>query len=1016
MIVISKDIRIEDLRDGVKIMSIESRYIFIEQDKESGYDSLVFWNKERKGLPRKLYKAKLPYSLGMIHWHKMEKSEFDRIENNIYSNDIINVSFNRASKVKATDEEGNVKYKPRIKKSKKGYSFEIAEELKTDLSIDELRNSLYGGFVLDNEKYVVFMRSPGKARVGEVLYIKEKLLDDFLHWARMGIDFEKIEGTVDIAGLKAAESLILSSIKDEVTIKANEILLIPDVKVPYKIPKGKASITEMGNDGMAITEDNEEETVIENDIFDGQSLLSPEFYHDRKSMILLRNRFFKSAAFCFDIQRWFRDKNVTDVKQLNGYTLADKVEDIKLITTPNSLKFMKQKNYIKFDGKLDDLEYATFEYWLQHIEEDDCIFGIVKNEYDSGFIKRYNYQVDNSLNISMNEMRELLKYELDRIKKAKNDNDYFVNEFIEKREHQKTKDKYFRKCRFDNCVCELYKLNSDIQYTDFFTNYKSNMFSDYKELLKLGKYKLQESDYCVVCSNPFEMIQHACNVKQDDWVRIHHGREAYCKHYSDQQDLIATRSPHIYSGNVVCLHNTYHEWFDRYMRLSDNIVVINSIESDIMDRCNSMDFDSDTVLLSSNSILVEKAKYCEENFPTPICKIEPTTKERYYRIEDFVDCDKTIADAKIGEIVDLSQLLQSYYHDVRLNQDIESERKEEILKYLRNQISKLASLSGCEIDRAKREFPVNTEKELKKIRDYIAKHENPNNLLHGIVKMGDVEYIDKTVKKKYLEESPDINENEKEDYEIIKKVMALNEKNGTISASLENINDKGKIKEQKKIISENNKDIDKLLKSRTKTRNKVLAKPNFFKVAFDDNEKSFYTKFNCPMDYLQEIINEEYPRKQRRKKKDEDGNDIVKLSLIDFFVNPIQYNKNGKTKRANDKHVKKIVEIAKDYEKQRKALYANRAKNNGLEFDAEFEKRELFRSAVKEVDEMRLTKQTMYSIVNMIYGSNQAKSHNNDAGNYGKTIMDILYNSHKELMLSIFMKKTEEREVDNKVS
>lgn len=1000
-------------------MSIEARYLFREQDKEFGYDSLVFWNKEREILPRKLYKVKLPYSLGMIHWHKMKESNFNKIDNDIYSNDIINVSFNRASKVKATDENGNVKCKPRIKKKKKTktYSLEIVEELKTDISIDELRNGLYRGFILDNEKYVVFMRSPGKARVGEVLYIKEKLLDDFLNWARMGIDFEEIEGSVDVAGLKAAESLILSSIKDEVTIKANEILLIPDVKVPYKIPKGKASITEMGDDGMAKTGDNEEETVIENDIFDGQSLLSPEFYHDGKSMILLRNRFFKSAAFCFDIQRWFKDTHVTDVKQLNGYTLAEKVEDIKLITTPNSLKFMKQKNYIKFDSEVDDLEYATFEYWLQHIKEDDCLFGVVKNEYASGFIKGYNYQVDNSLDLSMDDLRNLLRYEFDRINKAKNDNAYFVNEFIEKREHQKAKDKYFRKYRFENCVCELYKLNPDIQYTDFFKTYKSNMLNkDYKKLLRLGKYKLEDSDYCVVCSNPFEMIQQACNIKQDDWGRIHHGREAYCKYYSDQQDLIATRSPHIYSGNTICLHNKYHKWFEDYMKLSDNIVVINSIESDIMDRANSMDFDSDTMLLSSNPILVEKAKYCEENFPTPICKIVPEPKERYYRIEDFVDCDKTIADAKIGEIVDLSQLLQSYYHDVRVNQDIESVKKEEILKYLRNQISKLASLSGCEIDRAKREFPVNTEKELDKIRDYIADHENPNNLLHGIVKTGDVEYIVKSVKKKYLEECLDIAEDEKEDYEIIKKVMALNEKNDTILSSLDNIKDKGKIKEQKKIISENNKEIDKLLKSRTKTKNKVLAKPNFFQVAFQDNEKTYYTKFNCPMDYLQEIIKNEYPRKDRQKKKDECGNDIPKLSLIDFFVNPIEYNKKGKLKRANDKHVKEIVKIAKDYEIQRKALYANKSKNNGLEFDAEFEKREFFKSAVDKVAEMRLTKQTMYSIINMLYGSNQAKSHNNNAGEYGKTIMDILYNSHKELLLSIFKKKAQEREADDKVS
>lgn len=677
---------------------------------------------------------------------------------------------------------------------------------------------------------------------------------------------------------------------------------------------------------------------------------------------------------------------------------------------------MKQKNYIKFDVEVDNLEYATFTYWLQHIEEDDCIFGVVKNEYDSGFIKGYNYQVDNSLDLSMDEMRELLKYEFDRIKEAKNNNDYFVNEFIEKRECQKTKDKYFRKYRFDNCVCELYKLNSDIQYTDFFTNYKSNMLNkDYKKLLKLGKYKLKDSDYCVVCSNPFEMIQHACNVKQDDWVRIHHGREAYCKHYEEWQDLIATRSPHIYSGNVVCLHNTYHEWFDRYMRLSDNIVVINSIESDIMDRCNGMDFDSDTLLLSSNPILVEKAKYCEENFPTPICKIKPTTKERYYRIEDFLDCDKTISDAKIGEIVDLSQLLQSYYHEVRLNQDIESERKEAILKYLKNQISKLASLSGCEIDRAKREFPVKTEEELNKIRKYIADYKNPENLFHDIIKTGNVEYTIKTVKKKYLKENPDIKPEEKEDYEIIQKVLALKNENNSIIKSLSDI-DKKEAEEKKKIISENNKEIDRLLRSRKRIKKDALAKPNFFQVAFDDNEKAFYTKFNCPMDYLQEIIKEEYPRKHRRKKKDEDGNDIPKLSLIDFFANPIEYNENGKIKRANDKHVKKIVEIAKDYEKQRKALYANRAKNNGLEFDAEFEKRELFKNAVDKVYEMRLTKQTMYSIVNMLYGSNQAKSHNNDAGKYGKTIMDILYNSHKALMLSIFKKKANEREVDDKVS
>lgn len=1000
-------------------MSIEARYLFKEQDKESGYDSSIHWSKDRVRIPRKLYQVKLPYSLAMIHWHKMDMASFDMINNDVYSDDIINVSFDKVSKKKAVNKNGNIEYKPRIKLGKNTYSLEIVEELKTDASIDELRKSIYKGFVLDGSKYVVFMRSPGKARVGEVLYIKEKLFDDFITWARMGIDFNEIKDVVDIAGLKASESLILSSIKDEIIIKENEILLIPDVVVPYKIPKGKASITRMNDDGMAETFDNEVDINIENDIFDGQSLLVPEYYHDGKSMLLLRNRFFKSAAFCFDIQKWFKDTGITDVKQLNGYTLAQKVEDIKLITTPNSLKFMKQKKYIQFNHTVENLESATFKYWLQQIKDDGCVFGVVKNEYSSNFIKEYNYQVDNSLDLTKDDMRQLLKYEFERIARAKNDNDFFVNEFIEKKEHIRKNDDYFRKKQFDNCVCELYKLNKDIQYTDFFKTYKNNMLKEYKALLKLGKYKLEDSDYCVVCSNPFEMIQYACNIKQSDWVRIHYGREAYCRYYPDKQELIATRSPHIYSGNVVCLHNKYHSWFDEYMNLSDNIVVINSIESDIMDRCNSMDFDSDTVLLSSNSILVREAKACEEKFPTPICQIKPIPKERYYNIEHFIDCDKTIADAKIGEIVDLSQLLQSYYHEVKLKTDITCEKKEQILQYLKNQISKLASLSGCEIDRAKRDFPVNTDKELNKIRNYIADHENKDNLLHGIVKTSDVTYIVTSVKKKYLKENPSLDEDEKEDYSIISQVLELTKENEKIADELsENIDDE-KAKKLKRNISDNKKKIDTLLRSRTAVKKDALGKPMFFKEAFPINDKTYYTYFNCPMDYLQEILNTEYPRKKRTTKRNKNGKvvQMPKMKLIDFFDNPIEYNpRTNKIKRGNDKHVNKIIKIASDYEKKRSGLYGNQNRKAGLQFDAEVEKRELFQKCVEEVSAMKLTKKTVYNIINMLYGSNQAKSHNNGANEYGKTIIDILFNSHKNLLLSIFKKDIQVTKPDDKIS
>ena len=990
--ILNKEIVLDDLKDGVSVMSIDARYIYSKQSNKNGYDTSVFWNDDKDILPRRLYKVKIPYSLGLIHWFKMEDTMFEYMGNKIYSNDIVNVTFSKASKIVAKDENGNVKYKPRIKVSKKGkYSLEIVEELKTDKKIDELIDEVYPGFMLNGEKYVQFMRTPGKARTRAILFIKEKLLVDFLSWARMGIDYESISEQVDIAGLKAAESLILSEIKDIAVIKCNEILLVPDVKVPCKMAKGKASITEMGQDGMAVTHDNEEEITINNDIFDGQSLLSPEYYHDGKSMILLRNRFFKSAAFCFDIQKWFRDNRVTDIRQLNGFTLADSVEEIKLITTPNSLKFMKQKNFIPFDDEIEDLEYAAFEYWLKEIEKDECIFGIVKNEYASGFIKRYNYQVDNSMPFSKDEVRKLLQYEFERIQKAKDDNDYFVNAFIEKKEHRNSNKEKTRIYKFDDSVCELYKINPDVQHTKFFRDYKNNMLgTDYKDLLKQGRYKLEDSDYCVVCSNPFEMIQHACGVQQNEWIRIHKGREAYCRYFTHDKDLIATRSPHIYSGNVICLHNTYHEWFDRYMMLSDNIVVINSIESDIMYRANGMDFDSDTLLVSSNEILVEKAKYCEEEFPTPICMVEPKSKERYYCMEDFIDCDKVIANAKIGEIVDLSQLLESYYFDVLYDSSIDKEKKENALLYLRNEISKLASISGCEIDRAKREYPIDTDAELRKIRSYIAGHTDASNLVHGIIKTGDVKFTVKTIKKKYLTDDPDIAEEEKEDYEVIQKVLYLNAENEKILRDM-SFQGTGEMKDR---LKDNNNEISRLLKGRQKNRKQVIAKPMFFKEVFPDSDTSYYEYFNCSMDYLQQILRDEYPHKKARDK--------ITLEFIDFFEKPMEYRSNGRLRVGNDKHAKVIIELAKKYENDRKELYANHSRANGLEYDAEIEKRDLLRNIVEEVAEMNLTKQTVYLILYKLFGSKQAQSHNGGAGEYKKTIMDILYNSHKNLLLELF--------------
>ena len=95
-------------------------------------------------------------------------------------------------------------------------------------------------------------------------------------------------------------------------------------------------------------------------------------------------------------------------------------------------------------------------------------------------------------------------------------------------------------------------------------------------------------------------------------------------------------------------------------------------------------------------------------------------------------------------------------------------------------------------------------------------------------------------------------------------------------------------------------------------------------------------------------------------------------------------------------------------------MYANHSKANGLEYDAEMEKRELFRGIVEEAAEIKLTKQTVYLILYKLFGSNQAKAHDGGAGQYKKAIMDILYNSHKELLLGLFSMRV--KDISDKVS
>lgn len=426
-----------------------------------------------------------------------------------------------------------------------------------------------------------------------------------------------------------------------------------------------ASVTKL-NDSNRLAVSNEE-VEYRNNIWDGMSLLDSEKYHNfiefkgikekkslnGKSFVLLRNLWFKSAAFNFDIQKYFKDYNITieDVKK-HGWTIAEDIKQIKLITTPNSLKILKIKDSVRnrYLDKADGETQSMFEYWLSYIKE-NSYFGVVKSEhgmYDHA--RRCNPQILMALPLTRDDMRMLLRMgEFPYMYDLRNDDNMFLM-------HIGSGDNIDNKM-----IYELASYVPQITHTNLFTKFKNDTLNDYKENWKKSGIKIPDSDFCVCVSNPMEMIQYASGVEPKDWIRVHKGREAYCKSYDDGQELIAARNPCVCSGNIICLENKKNKWLEEYMTLSDNVVIVNSIDSDIMERASGMDYDSDQMWLSSNEILVEKAKYCEKYFLTPVNKVAKKSKDKYNTIDDLSRTDTKIANGKVGDIVNVGQVLQAYY-------------------------------------------------------------------------------------------------------------------------------------------------------------------------------------------------------------------------------------------------------------------------------------------------------------------------------------------------------------------
>ena len=561
---------------------------------------------------------------------------------------------------------------------------------KTIVDVATLRNILYKeGFKCDGRNYVRFKRSSGSSRVGKCLFIEKNLSKHMQKWGLCGLEVKDGE-EIDLAALEAYIALPTSSIIDVIEIDPKSILIIGDYESVFN---DTVIETTIGNDGWLHTDEKTIE--IHNSIWDGQSLIDKSVMEEYSSygMLLLRNKFFKSCCFNTNIQKWFHDNNITEISQLNGFTFATDVSEIKMITTPNSVKYLK---------------FGSMEQWLNNLPS---MFGVVKHEkkthFFDGQMVQCHYQLLNTLQLSKNDVEEFLQPSFDYMNKLNTDIDVF---------------KYHIKCQalkdenpknMNDIIYTMLNICPDFERTEIFLNFKRSLIKAYRKNLKKG-HVLVNGNYSVLFGNPIEMLKSSIGEFNPTISTLNKG-EIYNTRFLNDQELLCCRSPHVTIGNILVAKNTRVNEIDTYFNLTDEIVCLNSINDNILERLSGCDFDSDQMLITDDQILLNAAK---KNYS--VFKVHARKAKRYFTPEDQADLDIRTSNNLIGEIINLSQQLNSQLWDKANNSEKSIQElydTDNVFRRLYFDICQLDVMSCIEIDKAKKEFEIDSKAEIKRIQN-----------------------------------------------------------------------------------------------------------------------------------------------------------------------------------------------------------------------------------------------------------------------------------------------------------
>ena len=531
-------------------------------------------------------------------------------------------------------------------------------------------------------KYKMLYRTPGKAKKGTCMFIREELYEKAHNFLYMGIKLS--EENAPIVEIGAYSSLITSSIIGKVQIKPEQMLIVKDLPTNMKT---KAILVKT-NDAQECYVERVDEYDLGGEAFDGQALIDFSLFPEwANGFILLRHHMTKCAAFNTNIVQFLKDQygdqyETAIIKDM--WNRDVKVSEIRFITTNNAIK------WLKFG--------VSFDYWCNWISKNDYMFGIVKTTHESkyGDVQRMSYQMVNALSIeSMNKVVQKSVNYIENLKS--NDESYFLKYLDESKNFSND---------FDVLVA-LVKHNPEFIKSSYYRDRKMMILDAYTMNFKSGKI-LQNADNLTIVGSPYGMLLHSIGLdaKNDPTFTTEKDSiQCWCSKFEDGEYLAEFRSPFNSRNNLGYIHNIYHEYFDKYFKLGELCLAVNTIDTDWQARNNGADQDSDSCFTTNQQEIVAHAKYCYQNYPTVVNDIKPEKNIYDYTLKNYaiIDNNLTACQSAIGQSSNLAQLALTYTYNF-------DDKKYD------NYVCILAVLAQVAIDNAKRRFAVDLSKEILRIK------------------------------------------------------------------------------------------------------------------------------------------------------------------------------------------------------------------------------------------------------------------------------------------------------------